>query len=129
MTVISFLAIFIFMSDGSLLEVHKQREQSYNQWLKEREQEKIQREAAANEVRIERAKRELDAIRRRKQFRREIRTTQGNEAEHLERIEKLQEARLETREEFAQTQRQVRNYYERYILPLKKKEYGLELQP
>ncbi len=126
MTFIMLLAIFISASHGSQLEMFKQREQGYAQWLKEREDEKIQREAANNEVRIERGKRELDRIRRRLQFRRVIRTTQGSEAEHLAKLEKLQEARLETREAYAQRQKQITEYYERYILPLKKKEYGLD---
>lgn len=126
MAIIQLLVIFIYASYGSQLEMYKQREQGYEQWLKDRETEKVQREAAKNEVRGQREKRELDRIRRRLQFRREIRSTLGNEAEHLAKLEKLEEKRLENKEAYAETQKKNRQYFERYLLPLKMKEYGLD---
>ena len=129
MMLLNFLLILNSLVMATGLEAYKQREQSYRQWLAERSEEQKQRESAAQEVRVLRARRELDAIRRRKQFQREFRTTQGKEADYLQQQERFDRARLKTREQFADERQQALRYYERYVLPLKTKEYGLDETP
>jgi hypothetical protein len=121
--------IIFNLAHALTVETYQQREKSFFEWLEKQQKEEQARKSAAEVVRQQRAQRELDALRRRKQFRREYRTTAGYESEHLEKIERLEKKRLATRDVFSQNRKATLNYYEKYMLPLKKKEYGLEELP
>jgi hypothetical protein len=123
------LFFILNFSHALSVETFQQREKSFFDWQKQQENAAQERKNAAEVVRKERQQREAAAVLRRQQFRREYRTTSGHESEHLEKLERIEKNRLATRDVFSKNRQTLLNYYEKYMLPLKKKEYGLEELP
>ena len=113
------------ISFASTVQSYQERERAFTEWQqKQEQQQKLRRRDEDKQKELRRA-RELDAIRRRESFRRVYKTMEAQESEHLAKMERLEKQRNSKRDDFADDHRQALNYYEKHILPLKKKEYDL----
>jgi DNA polymerase elongation subunit (family B) len=121
------------IASATSMQSYQEREKAFWEWQQKQELAQKQRRSTEDKQREERRQRELDAIRRRESFRRVYKTMTAQESEHLAKLERLEAQRNATRAAFAKDHRQVLEYYEKNILPLKKKEYDLvepkEVQP
>ncbi len=124
-----FILIFGFSSFAFNLQSYQERERAFLEWQAIQERADFRRKKEGDKQKILRMQRELDAIRRRKQFRREYRTTAPLEAEYLAKMANKKDNRAEDRDVFSRSHRALINYYEKNVLPLKNKEYGLETPP
>jgi hypothetical protein len=113
------------LSFASTVQSYQEREHAFTEWQQKQEQQQKLRRRDEDKQKELRRSRELDAVRRRESFRRVFKTMEVQESEHLAKMERLEKQRNSTREGFAKDHHQVLNYYEKHILPLKKKEYDL----
>jgi chromosome segregation ATPase len=114
------------LSFASTVQSYQERERAFAEWQQKQEDlQKSRRRDEGKQKELRRA-RELDAIRRRENFRRVYKTMEAQESEHLAKLERLEKQRNSTRDEFATDHQKAIDYYEKHILPLKKKEYDLE---
>ncbi len=112
-------------SFASSVQSYQERERAFMEWQqKQEQQQKLRRRDEDKQKELRRA-RELDAVRRREAFRRVFKTMEAQESEHLAKLERLEKQRNFTRDDFASDHHEALNYYEKHILPLKKKEYDL----
>jgi hypothetical protein len=113
------------LSFASTVQSYQERERAFAEWQqKQEDQQKLRRRDEDKQKELRRA-RELDAIRRRESFRRQYKTMDAQETEHLVKLERLEKQRNSTRDAFATNHQKAIDYYEKHILPLKKKEYDL----
>lgn len=124
-----FILIFGFSSFAFNMQSYQEREKAFLEWQAAQERADLQRKKEGDKQKILRMQRELEAIRRRKQFRREYRTTAPLEAEYLAKIANKKDNRAQDREAFSRERKALIQYYEKNVLPLKNKEYGLEKLP
>lgn len=113
------------VSFASTVQSYQERERAFAEWQAKQEQLQKSRRRDENKQKEERRARELDAIRRRENFRRVFKTMEAQESEHLAKLERLEKQRNATRDQFAKDHHEALSYYEKNILPLKKKEYDL----
>ncbi len=113
------------ISFASTVQSYQERERAFMEWQQKQEQQQKLRRSDEDKQKELRRARELDAVRRRENFRRVFKTMEAQESEHLAKMERLEKQRNSTRDDFASDHHQVLNYYEKHILPLKKKEYDL----
>lgn len=113
------------ISFASTVQSYQERERAFNEWQQKQEQQQKLRRRDEDKQKELRRLREQEAVRRRESFRRVFKTMDAQESEHLAKLERLEKQRNSTRNEFADEHHQALNYYEKHILPLKKKEYDL----
>jgi hypothetical protein len=111
---------------ASTVQSYQEREKAFAEWQEKQEQQQKLRRRDENKQKELRRERELDAVRRRENFRRVFKTMDAQESEHLIKVERLERQRNATRDGFAKDHQQALDYYEKHILPLKQKEYGLD---
>jgi rubrerythrin len=113
------------ISFASTVQSYQERAKAFAEWQQKQDEQQRLRRRDEDKQREARRVLELDAIRRRESFRRVYKTMDAQESEHLDKLERLEKQRNSTRDGFAKEHQQALDYYEKHILPLKKKEYGL----
>ena len=116
---------FLGISFASTVQSYQERERAFIDWQQKQEQQQKLRRSDEDKQKAMRRARELDAVRRRESFRRVFKTMDAQELEHLAKLQRLETQRNSARDGFASNHHQALNYYEKHILPLKKKEYDL----
>jgi hypothetical protein len=115
-----------FISSAGTLQSYQEREKAFFEWKALQEKSDLVRKSAAEKQKEQRMIRELEAIRRRQQFRREFRTTANLENDHQEKVDRFEQSKKGARDIFSRSHRVLLDFYEKNVLPLKSKEYELE---
>lgn len=120
------LPLSCWASSANDLAFFKKRQAAFQQWL-DREQERNKKaDAERNEIREKRQKRDAKSAMAREQFKRVERSNRHLEAGYLKAQEEARESRLVDQEKFARNQKVLQSYKEKYVTPMKPKEYNLE---
>lgn len=115
-----------FLSSAGTLQSYQERERAFLEWKALQVKADVIRKSAGEKQKELRLREELEAIRRRQQFRREFRTTANLEDDHQKKVERFEQNKKGVRDLFSQKHHVLLDYYEKQILPLKNKEYDLE---
>ena len=110
----------------SELEFIKARQQGFAAWQAEEKAFEARREAAADTVKHQREKHAQQLETARDNFRRPVDTNNHLEAAYLEALAREEAKRDQAQKKYAQQHQELQEYIEKYVVPMKNKEYGIE---
>ena len=125
--ILSVLMILSFKTAyAKSIESFELREKGFLKWTAQREKEQLLRQSFAEKQREARLQVQLKKIRERLKFKRVYRSTAPLEEAYIKAHVGDEEKKQKLREAYARRHRLILDYYEKHMLPLKAKEYGLE---
>ena len=124
--IILVLPIYCFASSKDNLTYYKKRQAAFHDWLEAEEKRKMAVDAGRSEIRKKRERYEEKMAQVRSQFKRVERSNRHLEADYLKKLEARERENVKIQERYAKNQKQVEEFQEKYVVPMKPQEYRLE---